>query len=243
MKTRHLLILGFVVVFVGVGRADIEMRRYDYSGGFTITGGLWAFYLQCTWPDASISTDAWSVADLGITPQQNHLFEIVGYVGSPFWIHPSYQSWMPIEVFHWSPEGIGPLLGVSTYALDGMFRADAGGPYRISEGESVLLDASGSYLAMQYGWNPAASLRPPTDMAVEWRIDGISVGSTITFDELVNTLGLSYGIHTLQLDATADYEGVIDYHETTFSTVEIIPEPGSLVLLGFGALLLRRRIR
>jgi len=248
MKRAYLLVISVTFVFVSALQAGIQM---DFLGGdgngndaYAITGsdhGSFELYLQCFSPAFSVWREdgGMQVTDLGITHEQNHLFEIRGYDGSPFFISPA-KAFVVVEVFDMSMSRIG----VYTNYIDPHFRADAGGPYTIAAGESVAFDSSRSYLVMEREWNPASSLQVPEYVGVrEWKIDGKSVGALVSFDDLVGTLGLSYGVHILQMDATAFDEEGYAWDGSAFSTIEIIPEPGSLVLLGLGVLVLRRRRR
>ena len=249
MRKPCILVFGVSFIFVSAMQAETQMDflGFDDSGNpaYAINGsehGHFDLYLQCLSPDASV----WQgdgdvlVTDLGITHEQNHLFGIRGIDGSPFFISPDVWP-SAVEVFDLSMSRVG----VHAYYLEPFFRADAGGPYSIAAGQSVMLDSSGSYLAMEYGWNPAASLQLPDIVQVrDWTIDGKSVGPLVSFADLVGTLGLSYGIHTLQIDATAFDEEGYTWDGSAFSTIEIIiPEPATVLLFGLGAVLLRGRRR
>lgn len=93
------------------------------------------------------------------------------------------------------------------------------GPFTIGPHETITLDGSGS-----------------NGSYYDWFIDGNQVGSGITtqvsYDYLVNTFGLTNGIYEVRLDVYGDWD---------YSTIEIVPEPMSICLLGIGGLLLRRR--
>jgi hypothetical protein len=244
MKQIHLLVLGLMFLCGLTVQAAIQMDRLGYNENgkpiFTITGaGYYHLYLQCPWPDATITDGGdghvW-VTDLGVTPQQNHLFMVEGVSSAPFLVN-SEMVWWPVsvEVFDWSMSKIG----VYTNGLDGSFRVDAGGPYTIAPGQSVRWDTSQSYF-VQYGWNPADSLQPIYSEIIECKIDGQTVGSAVTFDELVGTLGLSYGVHTLQVDVLAHKDPYISW-ETAFSTIEIIPEPLTIWTFSAGFVLLAQQ--
>ncbi len=239
-------VLGITLMGGIAAQASIGVDILGYENGntvYTITGtnGYFEVYLQCLETNASVSAvdSSVCVTDLGITPQQNHLFRIEGHSGpdgSSFSTTPSWQTYV-VELYDTSMTKIG----VYSQHLDRYFNADAGGPYSIAPGQFVLLDSSQSYFA-DYGWNPAASLLSPddNDMVVEWKIDDISVGPNVSFDYLVNTLGLDYGIHTLRADIDV-YGETYQFNETAYSTIAIVPEPATLLLLGVGGLWLRTR--
>lgn len=103
-------------------------------------------------------------------------------------------------------------------------RAEADGPYVIDVDETVLLDNSSSYSNCGID-------------ELRWRIDGQDVGAFISYDTLFYDLGLGLGTHEVELRAGGG--GVYDYD---YTTIEIVPEPTTLLLLGFGAVVLKRRI-
>jgi len=123
-----------------------------------------------------------------------------------------------------------------TYTLDP--EADADGPYDVSPTESDLLDGTDSY-------------DPDGENIVSWLWDldddaeyDDASGSTyeVTYDYLVNTLGLAPGqVHDIGLKVIDD-EGEWD---TASSSIDLVPEPSMVVLLVFGGVLLvgRRRKR
>ena len=214
---------------------DTDWPNYAYTITGSDSGDSFDLYLSCLEADASIWDGAGvDVTDLGITYQQRHLYQISGLDGQPFW-----SSGSSIEVLDLSMSRVG----VVNTMLDPILWADAGGPYEIAAGQSVSLDSSGSCIAWDYGWNPAESLGVPTMMLSEWKIDGKSVGSLVTFNDLVGTLELSYGIHSVELDVYAIYGDIMDFHESAFSTIYIIPEPATVVLMSLGGMALLRRNR
>jgi hypothetical protein len=232
-------------ILVPTSQASIQMEIYgydnEYGTGYTFTGseGYYSLYVQAFWstPSAAITAgQGVHVTDLGVTYEQGHLYHIQGPDGSPFWIG-TLLAWIPVfEVFDLSMSKIG----VYSNHLDLHFHADAGGPYRLGPGQSITVDTSQSYL-VQYGWNPADSLQLPGAMGImECKIDGQTVEPLVSYDYLVNTLRLSSGIHTLQVDIEALGE-FYQLWETAFSTIEIIPEPATILLLTFGGLLIRKR--
>lgn len=104
-------------------------------------------------------------------------------------------------------------------------RTEADGPYLIDVGETVLLDSTGSYSNCGID-------------ELRWRINGQDVGASVSYDTLVSELGLGFGIHKVELRGVGG--GVSDYD---YTTIEIIPEPSTLLLLGLGGLFLRKRKR
>lgn len=112
--------------------------------------------------------------------------------------------------------------------------ADAGGPYNVDIGGSVLFDGSGSY--DPDGGNITQWL---------WDLDGLpgyeESGQTVskTFQYLYDLLG--YGTHTIGLKVYDDE----NEWDTDTGELTIIPEPASMVLLLSGCLpaILRRRRR
>lgn len=241
MKKAYLLVFSTTFIFISAVHADTQVNLYDTDWpnyAYTITGSYsdtFDLYLNCLSPDASIwnASDV-HVADLGITPQQHHLYQVQGQDGQPFW-----SSGSSIEVLDSSMSRVG----LVNTMLDPILWADAGAPYKIAAGQSVSFNSSQSCIAWDYGWNPATSLRIPSHMDAQWKIDGKSVSSLVTFDDLVTTLGLSYGLHTVQLDAYAFYGDIIDFHQSAYTTIEIIPEPATILLLSLASLFLRKENR
>ena len=98
-------------------------------------------------------------------------------------------------------------------------RAEVGGPYRINPNEMLSLDASASY----------------SNCGIDsffWKIAGKDVDSILSFDTLTRDLGLSAGIYQVELEAIAG--GATDY---AYTTIEIVPEPASLLLVALGSIL------
>lgn len=246
MKPVYALIPVLMFVCGFTARASIQMDPVGYGeyGALilAITGEeVFDLYMQCPWPDGAITAggdDVW-VWDLGITPQKNHLFQVMGLSGAPILVDSPSDGRSPIivEVFDDSMAQVG----VYSNTLDAWFRANAGGPYSIAPGQSVLLDSSQSYI-VEHGWTGAGSPQYPYDVIETiWEIDGHPVEPLVSYDYLVNTLGLSYGVHTLRMDISAQSEWY-DYHETAFSTVNIVPEPTVLVLFSAGLVIMRKRL-
>jgi len=121
-----------------------------------------------------------------------------------------------------------------TYTLAPVAKAD--GPYRVTPTESDLLSGAGSY-------------DPDGENIVSWLWDldndgayDDASGSTyeVTYDFLVNGLGLLPGqVHPIGLKVIDD-EGEWG---TAASSIDLVPEPGVLVLLGIGGVLFLARRR
>ncbi len=107
--------------------------------------------------------------------------------------------------------------------------ADAGGPYEVAPSGTVVLDGSASW----------------ADHSIElmkWSIDGQYVGEgqtlSVTYDTLVNTMGLGPGIHEVGLMASIEMGLLLD---DDYTTLEIIPEPATILLFALSGLLLRKK--
>ncbi|MCK4887038.1 MAG: PEP-CTERM sorting domain-containing protein [Planctomycetes bacterium] len=101
---------------------------------------------------------------------------------------------------------------------------DAGGLYEASLGNSIALDGSGS------------SDAPYID-ELKWYIDDIYIGageSLLLSDITLDSLGL--GSHDIKLEGVSIYG---DYFDLT--TLEIVPEPATILLLGLGGLVFKKR--
>ncbi len=243
MKKTYFLIWGVILSSVCAVRADLQMDFYGsgYNSGYTITGsdgGSFELYLRLP-HYSSIRGEGWGVQITDLSSAlQGHLYHIAGIDGSVFWCD-GYP--LLIEVYDLS----NSIIGIFSDLLTPSLLADAGGPYVISPGQSVNLDCSNSYFVGRYGWNPASSLQPLFSLRTEWKIDGIRVGDRvselITFDYLVNTLGLGYGVHNIELFAEGYDSEELIWSGGAYSTIEIVPEPATMLLLGLGGIALARR--
>jgi hypothetical protein len=241
-----LTVLGVTFVVAGVAQAELQMSSGPDYGSYIITGDQGYFDVYLRFPSSNASVTAYQganvmVTDFGVTAKQNHLFRVIGFNSQPF----------QIAGYGWATEVLDASMsriGVYSDELDPAFHADAGGPYTIGQGQSLTLDAGLSYLAKNHGWNPGANslVSPDSIDPAYWKVDGKSVGSFVSFDTLVNELGLSYGMHTVSLDATAAWMGVFPgypylLNDSAVTTLQIIPEPATLVLLGFGAVIIKSK--
>jgi hypothetical protein len=103
------------------------------------------------------------------------------------------------------------------------FWADAEGPYEVEPDEEILLTGYHSVGATEWLWS----------------IDDQHIGQgavlCITYDVLVSDIGLDPGIHDVKLQVSNG-----EYVDSDHTTINIIPEPGTILLLTLGALFLRR---
>ena len=125
--------------------------------------------------------------------------------------------------------------------------ADAGGPYSLTWGDDFILDASSSY-------DPDEAFDDYI-VSYEWDLDNDDIFELFTADPVYTLLAADYqpifgslGIFDIELRVT-DTFGDFDVASTsvTFtSSPEPIPEPTTIVLMGFGilgllAVVVRRR--
>ena len=104
-----------------------------------------------------------------------------------------------------------------------LFWANAEGPYEIKPDEEILLTGYHSVGATEWLWS----------------IDDQHIGQgavlRISYDMLVSDIGLDPGIHDVKLQVSKG-----EYVDSDYTTINIIPEPGTTFLLALGALFLRR---
>jgi hypothetical protein len=140
-------------------------------------------------------------------------------------------SWFPLEVRDLELMQLigiiipGPPTGPSTHA-------DAGGSYIIGPGQIIILDGSLSFSDWPSG---------PGDVeGMVWSINGKSIGieemMSVSYDTLITELGLGAGTYEVKLWTVSG--GVDDYD---YTTITIVPEPTTLLLLGLGAILMRKK--
>jgi len=122
-----------------------------------------------------------------------------------------------------------------------MLEADAGAPYQLAEGGTVMFDATASTVTYYFddgqGGYDEETYGVTGDRNIPyWSINGVDIAfgltPTISYDTLVNGLGLAPGVY----DLTLDLDVPIVERQITTTTIEIIPEPASLVLLTLGGL-------
>lgn len=125
--------------------------------------------------------------------------------------------------------------------------ADAGGPYQLAPGQSVTFDATDSTVTMYFedipgGFQLIQNVSANKSLPF-WSINGVDIAFGLTpeisYETLIGGLGLEPGIYELELNLR-EYWADDDIATTT---IQIIPEPAVLLLLGLGALILRKRRR
>ncbi len=125
--------------------------------------------------------------------------------------------------------------------------ADAGGPYQLAEGESVTFDATDStctlWFEVEFDVYESYTYRLSDDGNLPyWSINGVDIAfgmtPTISYDTLVNGLNLTPGIYDLTLNLEAPIFG----SDTATTTIEILPEPATVLVLALGSMgaLIRR---
>ena len=118
----------------------------------------------------------------------------------------------------------------------------------MAEAESVMFDATDSIYTMWFDDGQGGYYSDTINVwgnhnLPYWSINGVDIAfgltPTISYDTLVNGLGLGLGVYDLTLDLTVPIAG----YDTATTTIEIIPEPATLLLLGLGSLALLRKRR
>ncbi len=125
--------------------------------------------------------------------------------------------------------------------------ADAGGPYQLAPGQSVTFDATDSKVTMWFddipgGYQLIQNVSANKSLPF-WSINGVDIAFGLTpeisYETLIGGLGLEPGIYELELDLIECMFG----DDIATTTIQIIPEPSTLLLLSLGALMLRRKRR
>lgn len=145
---------------------------------------------------------------------------------------------VPVDTFH-IYQGGWP--GYESSNVD----ADAGGSYTLAPDESVTFDATASTYTLWFedGTSSTDNVSGGRNLPY-WQINGVDVAfglmPSLSCETLMTGLGLTPGIYELTLDLTTDFGS-----DTAFTTIEIIPEPatGLLLAIGGAVIAIKRRIR
>jgi len=160
------------------------------------------------------------------------------------------------------------LLLLATSSVFGSLKADAGGPYTVDLDNTVYLTGNAPE-TWPGGGLPGSFLGPPEGpgsfpsndvITFNWFIDNINIGYgwlAVNYIYLVENLEISPGDHAIRLETTWRHERVelidptipgeyimVSYlygADSDTTLLNIIPEPATLLLLGLGGLLLRKR--
>jgi hypothetical protein len=209
--------------------------------------------------NGQIDTTRVDLGDTSITPFN----EPRGYeMKSDGFLLPGIQFTMDI----YSPDGLGLSyitlwddaslfdVPVDTFSIyqggwpgfeDSSVYADVGGPYQLFEGGSVMFDATDSTYTLWFedGTSSTDSISLGRSLPY-WSINGVDIAfgltPTISYDTLVNGLNLTPGIY----DLTFELKSFFGY-DTATTTIQIIPEPATGLLLAIGGVVIaiKRRIR
>ena len=224
--------------------------------------GIWGTVLSQQQAFGSLNVDGEFEADIydGIDSNYDKAFDswvfdewntlaggISGLPGEPFHIHvgtPGGVSYGALPLAYVVCNGSANLHGTITrngveYLVSsttiGLFFLDTHGPYEIAVGDSLILNAQGSFAYGNY-----------LDL-FEWDLDGDGVYETASGDEPILTVEYDYlqslglgmgGPYPISLRGTSDMWGE-SRSDTTWLT--IVPEPTAGLLLASGLVMLRRR--
>ena len=205
-------------------------------------GGWWALVGTPDYPVTGGSiTDlapltSWIQGDAGDTGLFDYGIGVYGFFGNDIDEMWSSDPGMYADTFalsHWMSWNLYVIsddLSEATSVTPFEIVADADGPYQIGPGTTIVLDGSGSYADGFF------------DIYMQWRIDGEYIEGNdwestlpISYDTLVNELGLSLGEHKVDLGVyTYDFEDGVYYWDHDFTTIGIVPEPATILLLALG---------